>query len=209
MKQAGLVLLLLLLPQNALSEVKLAPEVSVSFPQAFQVGVQGFCTEGGWICSPNLSGYFDLGGIYYPMGSNDRSLGVFSLETGARYYFSESHWFGGLALGFRNLGLSADLSSFRIDGEALATQGSIQLSTLYLSPVVGARFSLGNQYLFEFNLGVQVPFYANGFLFLRNDKNGQNSDNSAVLQTDSKVAFSRIAALIVPSFTVFRVVRYF
>jgi hypothetical protein len=192
------------------ADLRVGPELALGLPQALQLGVEGYCTQESAICAENLRVYFDIGGLQYPLSSlSQKSLGIFDLETGFRYFFSNGALFTGVALGFRNINLSADLSSFQIDGVVLATNASVSLSTLYVGPLLGVRFLLGNGFAFEADAGLQFAVYATGFMYLKNGSTGANSNNSSNLQVDSGVAISRLASLLLPSLTLVRIVRYF
>lgn len=195
---------------SAQAEVQFGPEVSVSLPQTLQLGVEGYCTEGAFYCMEKLRGYVDMGGLIYPLAVSERSLSVFNLETGVRYFPSSVPFlFAGFALGLRNIGIKADMSAFHIDGAAIASSGTISLSTVYVGPLVGIKFSLGNGFLLEANAGIQLALYASGSMYLMNGETGANSNNSESLQVDSQVAMSRIAGILLPSVTVVRLIRYF
>ena len=199
----------------ALAEVQFGPEFSISLPQTLQLGVEAYCTEGAFYCQDKLRGYLDLGGLMYPLVLSDRALSVFNLETGVRYFpFSLAStfnpaFFTGMALGFRNVGIKADLSDFQVDGATLVSSALISLSTVYMGPFVGVKFSLGNGFLLEANVGIQLPLYASGFMYLSNGNTGASSNNSEQLQVDSGVAISRIARILLPSVTAVRLIRYF
>ena len=193
----------------AMAEIQFGPEVSVSLPQTIQLGVEGYCTEGAFFCMEKLRGYVDMGGLMYPLVESDKSLSVFNLETGVRYFPSSSPFFAGFALGFRNVGLKADLSALRVDGAALASSAAINLSTVYVGPLMGVKFTLGNGFLLEANAGIQLPLYASGYMYLLNGDTGANSNNSEELQVDSKIAMTRIAGILLPSLTMIRLIRYF
>ncbi|MEO5969955.1 MAG: hypothetical protein ABIQ95_08505 [Bdellovibrionia bacterium] len=157
-----------------------------------------------------LRGYVDMGGLLYPLAVSDKSLSVFNLESGVRYFpFSDSPFFTGFALGVRNVGLKADLSAFRVDGATLASSATVNFSTVYVGPLVGLKFALGNGFLIEGNAGLQWPIYASGSMYLLNGDTGANSNNSDTLQVDSKIAMTRIAGILLPSVTVIRLIRYF
>jgi hypothetical protein len=207
-----LMLFLYALSQGRLAwaEIQFGPEISVSLPQTFQLGVEGYCTEGSFICMEKLRGYVDMGGLLYPLAVSDKSFSVFNLESGVRYFPSSNFpFFTGFALGLRNVGLKADLSAFRVEGTTLASSAAINFLTVYMGPLIGIKFTLGNGFLVEANAGIQWPVYASGSMYLLNGETGANSNNSDTLQVDSKIAMSRIAGILLPSVTVIRLIRYF
>jgi hypothetical protein len=207
----GLVVLLILAFEPfAKAEIQFGPEVSVSLPQTLQLGMEGYCTEGAFFCMEKLKGYVDMGGLMYPLVESEKSLSVFNIETGTRYFpSSQLPFFLGFALGFRNVGVKADLSAFKVDGVALASSASVNFSTVYIGPLLGVKVSLGKGFLLEANAGIQMSLYASGSMYLLNGDTGANSNNSEMLQVDSKVAMSRIAGILLPSVTVIRLIRYF
>lgn len=193
----------------ATAAIQLGPEVAISLPQAVQLGVEGYCTEGSVLCTERLRGYFDIGGLEFPLASSDRALSVFNLESGIRYFSESMPFFAGIALGLRYIGFKASLSSFQVDGAALATSATLNFTTFYLGPLLGVHVSLGEGFLLEANAGLEFSLYSNGNMYLVNADTGATSNNSDLLQVDSKTAMSRIAGLTLPTLTVVRLVRYF
>ena len=145
----------------------------------------------------------------YPLGASEKSLSVFNLETGVRFFPFDLPFFTGFALGIRNISLNADLSNFRVDGASLASSATLSFSTVYVGPLLGIKWTLGNGFLLEANAGIQLALYASGSMNFMNGDTGANSNNSDTLQVDSKAAMSRIAGILLPSITLIRLIRYF
>ena len=113
-------------------------------------------------------------------------------------------FFVSLGLGYRKIAITADLSTFKIEGESLATSATLNLGTLYFGPSVGWEFDLSRKLSLGVELGLQLTLVAGGSLYLEDSKTGANSDDSEVLRTNSSAAMGRIASLPLPKVTLFR-----
>ncbi|CAM6053631.1 unnamed protein product [Sphagnum tenellum] len=131
-------------------------------------------------------------------------IGVQGYCTGEGFLF-----FVGFCLGFRNIGVSADLSAFRMMAPLWHPSATVNLATLYAGPTLGIRFTVSQGFYLEANLGIQLSIYGWGYAFLSNAMTGANSNNSSNLQVDSNMAMSRVASIALPSISLIRLVRYF
>lgn len=190
---------------GGIESIQWGPEFEVSFPQPLQVGVQLACTGDTFLCHPSWKYYVDGGAFGVPLSSGSRNLNIFSVETGARFIpFSFPLTFA-LGIGYRYISFSTqDVSAFLLDGEAVASEASLNFATLYLGPSIGWDFALSDQLSLGIQAGVQLALIGNGSLFLSDKSTGANSANSALLATDSGAPLGRVASLVVPSLTLVR-----
>jgi hypothetical protein len=181
----------------------------LSVPQVIQIGVQGYCVGESFLCQNGFHAHLDVGGALYPLSPSSRSFGMFSVEAGGRVFPWNSTFFMLLDLGYRRLNVAADLSFLRVEGAILASSASVEFSTFYFTPGIGLSFALGESWKIEMDLGVQIPLLASGQMFFLNQNTGQNSNNSTLLESNSDLAMSRIAGLILPHMTLARLIHYF
>lgn len=193
----------------AITQVEWAPEAGISFPQVLSIGVEARCQGSESFCRTDLKFYLSGGYFRYPLVNADRSGQLWSAEAGARYFpFSFPLRFA-LGFGYRSVGITADTSAFTVNGEVLATSSSLNFYTFYFSPSVGYSVKLSKKLLLGFELGLQVSLMASGRLFLSNSNNGQDSNNSSLLDTESGMALGRVASLLLPTVTLARLTWYF
>jgi len=191
-----------------LGTLKLAEEFSLAAPQPLKLGAEIYCTADDFFCSERLRYYMNVGYIQYPFSSSSTSFSIFSVEAGTRYFPWQSVFYVGLGLGYRQMGVSANISAFQVEGETVATSANMNLSTPYLSPTLGVNISVGKSIFLGFDLGVQVPIFAAGSLKMIDSTTGTTSDTSAVLKVTSDRAMGRIAGLIIPTVTLIRFSYY-
>lgn len=173
-----------------------SPVAGVNLPQPLIVGIELWRPLQPW------RPYAETGFAYIPLGS--KSVRAFSLHAGVRYFPWQDWFFTSASLGYRFFALSADVSSFKIDDQPLATSGSINLKSLVFTLAVGGSFKVGERLYLGFDLGAQIPLVASGSLYLEDSATGANSDNSADLYTDSAESMGRLARLVTPQITLVR-----
>lgn len=205
----GFVLLLLGDAQALGAEWRWGTHLGVSFPELLQLGVRTRCQQECLPMLQDLEFHLSGGGMLYPWVRSDRSFEVLGVQAGTRWFPGQSSFFLLMDLGYRHVGVAADLSFLQIEGETVASSTSVSFSTLYVKPGFGVSFSLGQSWRFEMELGVQLPWLSSGRMSFLNQATGENSSNSARLQTNSDVAMSRIAGLILPQVTLARFVHHF
>jgi hypothetical protein len=179
----------------------ISPELMVSLPQPLMVGVEIHRGEGSLFRM-----YMDGGYFKYPLsGDGKMAISTGTLESGFRLSPFQSWWSLSVGVGYRQFKYATNsLSSFSIDDEVLATEAAINLSTFYFSPMLEAKVNLSKSWELAFGLGVQIPIVGSGSITLLNSNDGTNSDNSDLLAVDSGNYISRVARLIVPRVTLFR-----
>lgn len=189
-------------------------DMSLGLPQPLVVGAQVYCQGSEWFCRKELRGYANTGVFLMPFGSGGKnSAFLFSAEFGGRYFplqvpFNLPIYFS-LGVGFRQLSLTADISSFKIAGETIATSGSLNLSSFYFYPTVGGEFQLTSSLVLSIDAGLQLPLLAAGNFYLVDATSGTNSNNSSNLATNSETAMGRIASLMIPCVTLARLTWLF
>jgi len=176
----------------------IAPQLSGSFPQPLQIGA-----ELQSLSLPALKAYGAIGFFQYPFTGGDRSLNTLSARLGARYFPNQNWYFGSAGFGYRTISFNANLSSFTIDNQVLATTDTITLRTFFFELALGTDFKLSKALSLGFDVGVQIPLIASAQMNLVNANTGQNSSNSSLLAVDSS-PMTRIAGLLLPELTFFR-----
>ena len=171
-----------------------APEFGVTFPQPIRIGVEARTDT-------KVRYFFGGGYIKYPFSESTHQFSVMSFEGGARYF---PHFYGlyaGLGLGYRRVGVTTNVSAFQIEGQAIATSASLALNTIYLFPSIGINFGLTKKLFIGFDIGVQYALAAWGSLNMNADGLTTNPND---LQVDNGPAMNRVAGLLVPEITLFR-----
>lgn len=217
-----------ILPVLSYSSLRISPEAALSFPHVLQVGAcldfpnpeaQGpgapsveSTQEVPWFVSgfalQNFRFFID-GGYFKLASSPNDFIELFDVQMGTRFYPLNRWSFLSQAVGYRVLNLSRDISTFKIASNSPATSGELNLKTLFYFPAIGLSWEVSESITLETELGVQVALTADGLLNLKNAATGQDSTNTPDLATDSKVAMSRIASLIVPELTLIRLIYHF
>jgi hypothetical protein len=182
---------------------KIRPGVALGAPQPIQASVEAYQAE-------NIR-YFVSGGYFrYPWTARpSRLVQLASAEVGARYFPWNSWFFAGLGVGFRYTSVMADISSFSIGDQSVASAATLHLNDVFLSPVIGLNFRLGGSFALGCDLGAEIPIVPWGSLVIENAANGTNSSNSETLRVESGPAISRIAGLVLPRVTLFRLTWQF
>lgn len=189
--------------------VEWGPELGMAFPQPLSVGAEASCKGKSFLCRSDLKYYATTGFFKWPLVIAERFASAFTAEVGVRYFPFSFPIFFSAGLGYRYINISTSIASFTIEGEALATTGSLKFATVYVSPSVGWNFNLSRKLLLGIDLGLQVPILGLGSFYLEDSNTGSNSDNSEVLKTNSGLQMNRIASLIIPKFTLVRLTWYF
>lgn len=194
---------------SQISSIAWSPEVIVALPQPLSFGAVFSCEGSSALCSKAWNYYSNVGFFRWPLAISERSFAEWSAEVGVRYAPFSFPLFFSMGVGYRYLSVSAQMASFTIEGETLASSGSLNFSTPFLAPSVGWNFTLSRNLVLGLDLGIQVPFLSSGTLYLEDAKTGTNSDTSEVLKTNSSLQMGRIASLLIPKFTLVRLTWYF
>jgi hypothetical protein len=188
--------------------IKVAQEYSLSLPQPIKVGGEAYCTnDEHFYCSEKYRIYLNGGYAIYP--GSTFSFNIASIEGGVRYYPWNSMFYVGLGVGYRSINVSANISAFQIEGEVVATSATFSLQSPYFSPTAGVSIDVGKGISLGMDIGVQIAEFASGSVTLVNANNGTNSNNSTVLSVISDRAAGRVAGLIIPVVSLFKLTYYF
>lgn len=177
--------------------IRIEPELALAAPQPIQVGIALSKT-------PTFAYYISTGFFMYPFTQSTKSLLLYQFGAGVRFAPQDGPFYVAGELGFQNIQVSTDISSFKIEDEAIASNAVILLRSIYLAPSVGYRFALSRRITGSVELGAHIPVMPAGRMIIEDSASGRNSDNSAVLKVDSDTAFSRVAAIVLPKITLLR-----
>lgn len=175
------------------------PTLDLGVPQPVRIGLEAHS-------DPMWRYFLDGGFIRLPAGGAKRSLGLFGLDLGGRWYPWGARFFLGGGMGYRRIDFWTDTSSYKIDDEVAVSDGNVYLHTVYVAPSVGAQFTLTEKLSIGFEAGVQLPIWALGRVILEDTSTGENSRNSEDLKVDSNRAMSRVAGLVLPQLTFLRLI---
>jgi hypothetical protein len=130
---------------------------AISVPQPITLGVQV-----GWDSVPRLQAFFEGGYFKYSLASG-RYISEYSFTTGVHYHpFGKAFYLGG-SLGYRHLGLVADISSLKTDtGEVIASDATLALNTFFLGLVVGWEWKWSERLSFGMEIGAQLALLHGG-----------------------------------------------
>ncbi len=178
--------------------LKYNPQLHIGFPQPLQLGCQIFS-------DPTFRVFSDIGFIRFPPSGDSKFIRLFNYQVGTMWFPFNSWFFLSGAMGYRRIGLAADMSGFKIGDQVVSSKGEIDLHTFYFAPSFGILMNISERISLGIDFGAQIALYSVGNMNFSNDK-GEDSSNSADLATDSSRAFSRIAALLVPQVTLIKLV---
>jgi hypothetical protein len=189
---------------SAFEGVEWGPEITAALPQPIEVGAAASCSLHSVFCRSDLKYFVDGGFLRLPFLPADRIASISSIEFGARFLpFRVPIYLAG-AFGYRHITYAANVSSFKIGEDATISTGSIDLSTIYFSPRVGADLHLSTHLNLGFDVGYQIPLIHYGSLYLVNNQTGANSTNSPQLNTNSSEPMSILAGRWIPEITFLR-----
>ncbi len=174
-------------------------DAGLSAPQPVQLGFQAYTRD-------DLRWFGELG--FFTFSAGERGATIYGLQGGFRWFPGTSGgdhgFYASAAAGYQHARVSAVLSALKIEDETIADAAVIRFSSIFVSPAVGYVFRLTEKVTLACELGVQIPLLSFGDLYLKNDSNGQNSDNSDLLSVNSRNYISRLANIPLPQITFFR-----
>lgn len=185
-------------PASVSPEWRISPQISMTFPQPIQFGAE--FRKG---LSSNLRPFGEFGYLRLPISGGSKSFKVFSTQVGLRFFPRNGSFFILAGMGYRYLGLAADVSAFKIDGDVEVTQGSVGLRTFFTRFALGGDFQISNHLQLGFDVGIQYPLLGGADINLVDTATGENSSNSAILYVDS-TPMNRVAKLPLPQITLLR-----
>jgi hypothetical protein len=176
------------------------PTFELSIPQLLRAGVERDLDS-----ESRFRGFAAAGLLLYPLSGSLPSVSVWGFEGGVRWHpFSESGWTFGLSGGFQQLVVDAGLSSLKVEGETIATSGSIQIRNWALKPSVAYTYRISENWEGSFEFAARIPLLSWGRLFFEDSGSGRTTENSPLLFVNSNTAMGRIASLVQPEITLFR-----
>ncbi len=174
-------------------------DAGLSAPQPVQVGIQAYTRD-------DLRWFAQLG--FFTFAAGERGATIYGLQGGFRWFpgtaGGDHGFYTSTAMGYQHGRVSAVLSALKIEDETVADAAVIRFSSIFISPAVGYVFRLSEKVTLACEIGVQIPLLSFGDLYLKNDANGQNSDNSDLLKVDSRNYISRLSSIPLPQITFFR-----
>lgn len=179
--------------------LRISPQVALALPQPLAIGAETFRAH-----DTALRGFGSIGYVPVPLPGSGKSLSIFSIQAGARYFPWKRGFFGAFCLGYRHIAFSADTSAFKLDDVVVATNGTIDLHTVFLGSSLGAEFSLSQSLTFGFDLGLQLALMGSGRMNLVDSQTGTDSSNSDILAINDPSSMERVAKLLLPQITLFR-----
>lgn len=172
----------------------LRTQVAIGVPLPLELGLEYRCEGSLIFCSPSLR-YFVMGGYFrYPIFSSaDRVLRSAGARAGLRADLLSWLYASG-TLGYRYLSLTANMETFKVEGENLADSATLSMHGLTFQPAVGMEWGLGRGWSLGFELGAQFVFASWGGFSL------QGSSTGDTLRVDGAATpLRRIAGLTLPS----------
>jgi len=194
---------------NAIEEFHWAPQLDIGVPQLTGVGAEAYCGDADlFFCQGSQLRYFtELGWFQFSVASGTEQLFLGNVELGARYLPFKFPLYFSAAFGYGNISFTtsaAALANYQINGQTVLTSATFSLTALYYTPSVGYNIALSDHLIWGFDVGVRVPLFNWGSVYLVNSTNGTNSNNSSLLQLNTAQAVGRVAGLWLPAVTLFR-----
>lgn len=198
-------------PAADTSSLHFKPEASLSFPQPLRLGAQMECPASIPLCLDHALFIGNLGYFRYPISSSNKSLTIISFEAGNRLFpFTRTapalkNFYFSFLLGYRRIDFSSsEISAFKVNDEVLVTLASLLMNTIYISPSVGFEYQLSDRITAGSEVGVELALFGRGSIYLENSNTGDTSDNSTLLSLPTNGALNRVARLLAPRITFFR-----
>ncbi len=172
----------------------------ISVPQPLTVG-----WEMDSLAIPELHFFAEGGYFYLPLSSRLKNFSVWSVQAGARYFpFQNWVYFSG-ALGYRQLGLGADISNLKMDGVSLANQANLSLKAALLNLCAGGQWFLSPKVALSAEIGFQLPI---PLLHGGSTSIIQDQPDGTDLGVDDQDALERITGMLLPQIALVRFIWY-
>jgi hypothetical protein len=178
----------------------LAVTVAIALPQPLTFGIQGHRED-----SKNIDIFFEGGFFKYPITSSDRSFSDYSFQAGVRYHPFRNWFYVTGELGFRELGVSVDISNLKQGGVALANTATLSDGTFFFGALIGGEWKMSTHLSLAFDLGIQIALLHTGSVEIHGDP---SQDSGADLSVDDSEVLSRISGLPLPQIAILRVLWY-
>ncbi len=185
---------------SAPPSVRRALTLGLMLPQPISVGYETvfpglelfhFFAEGG---------YFSL-----PLSSRLKNISTWSIQAGTRYFPLQNWLYLSGSLGFRQIGVGADISSLKMDGVSLANDANLTLNSAIIGLCVGGQWNLNESMALTFEAGAQLPLP-----WLHGGKTTivQDVPDGTDLSVDDSDALYRISGMPVPQIALVRFIWY-
>jgi hypothetical protein len=150
--------------------------------------------------------FFAEGGYFYwPLSTRLTNVSAWSIQAGARFFPVNDWFYLSGALGFRQIGVGADLSSLQMDGVALANRADLKLNAAILGVALGGQWSINADMALAVDLGVQLPI---PLLHGGTTEIVQDQPDGTDLSVDDSDALYRISGMLVPQIALIRFIWY-
>ena len=160
-------------------------EASTGFPQLLRAGKYGYAMG-------ELDGYWNLG--YMKFGVGKVGFESYGVEAGLRTPIYKK-LFGSLSAGWMSFTGAADVTGVAVDGASVANSVTVQLLGFYFMPSLGGRFPITDSIEYGFDIGLQIPVLAWGFI-------AADGNSSLITQGGG---IQRLAYLPLPHITLIRI----
>lgn len=172
----------------------------ISVPQPLTLGYERTFADLPSIHFFGEGGYFAL-----PLSGNLKKVSVWGVSVGARYFPLENWLYATGALGFRQMGLSSDLSKLQIDGVSLANNADLTLNAIIADLGVGGQWFLSSRLALSVEVGMQLPIPG---LHWGSTEIVQNVPDGTDLSVDDEDALDRITGMPLPKIALVRFIWY-
>jgi len=171
--------------------------MAISVPQPLLLGVQA-----SWDSLPGWEAYFEAGYFRYPWSNSSRQFADYSFQFGVRVHPFKNWFFIASELGYRQIGLLADISSLKQGGQPLASTAQLKIDSLFLALLVGGEWSLSDSLSFAFDLGLQFEVIRTASVSILPDPNDPDPGDLSV----NADPLSRVSSLPLPQLALIRLI---
>ncbi len=150
--------------------------------------------------------FFAEGGYFYwPLSSRLKSISAWSLQAGTRFFPLRNWFYVSGALGFRQIGVGADISNLKMDGVSLANSADLKLNAGIFGIALGGQWNINADMALGVDLGVQLPI---PLLHGGTTEIVQDQPDGSDLSVDDSDALYRISGMVVPQIALIRFIWY-
>ncbi len=150
--------------------------------------------------------FFAEGGYFFlPLSSRLKDVSIWSIQAGARYFPLHNWLYLSGALGFRHIGLGADISSLKMDGVSLANDANLSLNAAVANLCAGGQWFLSPNVALAAELGFQLPIpglHGGSTTIIQDTPDGTD------LSVDDTDALRRITGMSLPQIALIRFIWY-
>lgn len=171
---------------------------SITVPQPLALGVQA-----NWDSLPGWEVYAEGGYFRYPWSNSSRQFADYSFQVGVRVHPFSNWFFVATELGYRHIGLLADISSLKQGGQALASTAQLSIKSFFLALLVGGEWQISDSLSYAFDLGLQFEVIRSGGVNILPDPNDPDPGD---LTVNTDAALSRISSLPLPQVALIRLI---